>query len=244
MEKIKVGIIGAGGRANFQAKSIIESGIGEIVIVYSPFQEEVKNFSEKYGIKYTTSLDDILNNPKISAVTISTPNATHYEISKKALLNNKNVLVEYPPTLTVEEVDELINIALEKNLVYWVSLTQILENPFYTIKKNLNMIGRPLFSYFTYISPSLKGWYADSKLCGPIYIWQHYHFVTQLLDIFKDIEQVSAFENIEYDKEVKMSLTSSIMNLKFSSGFISTIEFAMGVKNAKDFKLKFVGENG
>ncbi|MCM8818213.1 MAG: Gfo/Idh/MocA family oxidoreductase [Candidatus Omnitrophica bacterium] len=244
MEKVRVGIIGAGGRANFQTKSIIDSGIGEVVIVYSPFQEEVKSFSEKYGIKYTTSLEDILNNSEISAVTISTPNATHYEISKKALLNNKNILVEYPPTLKIEEVDELINIAKEKNLVYWVSLTQLLENPFYTIKKNLNMIGRPLFSYFTYISSFLGGWYSESKLCGPLYIWQHYHFVSQLLDIYKDVEEVSAFENIEYDKEGKMSLTSSVMNLKFSSGFISTIEFAMGVKNARDFKLKFVGENG
>lgn len=244
MEKIKVGIIGAGGRANFQTKSIIESDIGKPLIVYSPFEEEVKNFSEKYSIKYTTSLDEILKNPEISAVTISTPNATHYEISKKCLLNNKNVLVEYPPTLKIEEVDELINIAKEKNLVYWVSLTQLLENPFYTIKKNINKIGKPIFVYYTYISSFLGGWYSDPELCGPIYIWQHYHFVSQLLDIFKDIEEVNAFENIEYNKEGKMTLTSSIMNLKFSSGLISTIEFAMGVKNVRDYKVKFVGEDG
>lgn len=140
MEKIKVGIIGAGNRANFQTKSIIDSGIGEVIIVYSPFKEEVKIFSEKYGIKYTTFLEEILENPQISTVTISTPNATHYEISKRALLNNKNVLVEYPPTLKIEEMDELINIAREKNLVYWVSLTQLLENPFYTIKKILKRL--------------------------------------------------------------------------------------------------------
>ncbi|MCM8772923.1 MAG: Gfo/Idh/MocA family oxidoreductase [Candidatus Omnitrophica bacterium] len=244
MEKIKVGIIGAGNRANFQTKSIIDSGIGEVIVVYSPFKEEVKIFSEKYGIKYTTFLEEILENPQISTVTISTPNATHYEISKRALLNNKNVLVEYPPTLKIEEMDELINIAREKNLVYWVSLTQLLENPFYTIKKNIEKIGRPLFAFYSYISPFLSGWYSDSKLCGPLYIWQHYHFVTQLLDIFNDIEEVCAFENIEYDNEGKMRLTSSIMNLKFSSGFISTIEFAMGIRNLRDFRVKFVGEEG
>lgn len=115
--KIKVGIIGAGGRANFQAKTIIESGIGEPLIVYSPFEEEVKVFSEKYNIKYTTSLEDILNNPEIEAITISTPNATHYDIAKKGLENNKNVLVEYPPTLKLEQIDELINLAKEKKLV-------------------------------------------------------------------------------------------------------------------------------
>jgi len=52
MNKVKIGIIGAGGRANFQARAIVESGIGGSVIVYSPFEEEVKNFAEKYKIKY------------------------------------------------------------------------------------------------------------------------------------------------------------------------------------------------
>lgn len=65
-----------------------------------------------------------------------------------------------------------------------------------------------------------------------------------MLDIFNDIEEVCAFENIEYDNEGKMRLTSSIMNLKFSSGFISTIEFAMGIRNLRDFRVKFVGEEG
>ncbi|MGB9677093.1 MAG: Gfo/Idh/MocA family protein [Candidatus Ratteibacteria bacterium] len=244
MGKIKVGIIGAGGRANFQTKSILESDIGEPVIVYSPFEEEVKNFSEKYKIKYTLSIEEILKNPEIEAVTISTPNATHYEIAKKFLLNNKNVLVEYPPTLKIEESDELINIAKEKNLVYWVSLTQLLENPFYTIKKNLILIGRPFFSYFSYISSSLGGWYSEPYLCGPLYIWQHYHFVCQLLDIWQDIRKVCAFENIDYGEKGEMLSTFSIMNLEFSSGIISTIEFGMGIKNVKDFKIKFVGEKG
>lgn len=245
MDKIRIGIIGAGGRANFQTSSIIESGIGEPVIVYSPFEEEVKKFSEKYKIRYTTRIEEVLENPEIDGVTISTPNSTHYEISKKALLKNKHVLVEYPPTLKIEEVDELINIAKEKNLVYWVSLTQLLENPFYTIMKNIDKIGKPLFAFYSYISPFLGGWYADPILCGPLYIWQHYHFVTQLLEIFKDIEEVSAFENIKYDENGKMVLTTSLMNLKFSSGFMSTIEFGMGIKNvARDLRVRFVGENG
>lgn len=242
--KIKVGIIGAGGRANFQTKTIIDSQIGEVVIVYSPFLEEIKSFSEKYGIKYTTSLDDILNNPEIDAITISTPNATHYEIAKKGLLNNKNVLVEYPPTLTLEQLDELINLAKKKNLVYWVSLTQVFENPHYTIKKNLNLIERPLFYNFSYISSFLGGWYSQISLSGPIYLWQHFHFVSQLLDIWKDVEEVNAFENIEYSSEGYLSKTFSVMNIKFSSGLISTIEFGMGIKDVSDNKIKFLGEGG
>ncbi|MCM8785016.1 MAG: Gfo/Idh/MocA family oxidoreductase [Candidatus Omnitrophica bacterium] len=243
-KKIKIGIIGAGGRANFQAKSILESNIGEPVIVYSPFEEEVKNFSEKYQIKYTTSLEEILYNPEIEAITISTPNATHYEITKKGLENNKNILVEYPPTLKIEQLDELINLAKEKRLVYWVSLTQLLENPHYTIKKNLNLLERPLFYYLSYISSSLSGWYSQISLSGPIYLWQHFHFVSQLLDLFKDPEEISVFENIEYSSEGVMSSTFSVMNIKFGSGLLSTIEFGMGIKDVSDTRIKLLGDGG
>ena len=243
-KKIKVGIIGAGSRAKFQTTAVKESNAGEPSIVFSPFADEAKGFSEKYGLKWTVSLDEVLENPEISAVTISTPNATHYPIAKKALEKNKNVLVEYPPALKLQEIDELIDIAKGKKLVYWVSLTQLLENPHYTIKKKIEMLGKPVLSHYTYIASSIGSWYANPELCGPIYTWQHFHFVTQLLDIDREPEDVCAFKNINYDADGKMLSTCSTMLLKMASGHMSTIEFAMGTTNAGEFKIKLAGENG
>lgn len=243
-KKVKVGIIGAGSRAKFQTRAISESGVGEPFIVYSPFEQEAKIFAEKHYIRYTTCLDTILNDPDISAVTISTPNATHYPIAKKVLQSNKNVLVEYPPALRIQEIDELMDIAEKRKLVYWVSLTQLLENPHYTIKKNFSMIGKPVVSYYTYISSSIGGWYANPEISGPIYTWQHFHFVSQVLDLIENVEEVCAFENIKYNSDGKMTSTSATMLLKSRSGHISTIEFSMGNVNANEFKIKIAGENG
>jgi biliverdin reductase len=245
MNKVKIGIIGAGGRANFQAKAIVESGIGEPVIVYSPFEEEVKNFAEKYKIKYTTSINEILENKEINGVTISTPNSTHYELSKKFLLNNKNVLVEYPPTLKIEEIDELINIAKEKNLVYWVSLTQLLENPYITIKKNLNLIGNVLFAFYSWTSPNLKGWYSQLELCGNIYAWQHYHFISQLIEIFGKVESISSYKFFEIDENGRYKFTYSTITMKFENKTISHIEFSMGIPQTyRDYFVRFLGSEG
>ncbi|MCD6220818.1 Gfo/Idh/MocA family oxidoreductase [bacterium] len=245
MGKIKIGIIGAGGRANFQTRAIVESGIGEPVIVYSPFEEEVKKFAEKYKIAYTTSIEEILENKEIEGVTISTPNSTHYDISKKFLLNNKNVLVEYPPTLKTEEVDELINIAKERNLVYWVSLTQLLQNPYITIKKNLNLIGDVLFSFYSWTSPYLRGWYKEPELCGNIYAWQHYHFISQLVELFGSVKDVSAYKFFETDEEGKYKFTYSTITMKFKNKTISHIAFSMGVPQTyRDYCIEFVGSEG
>jgi len=245
MNKVKIGIIGAGGRANFQAKAIVESGIGEPVIVYSPFGEEAKNFAERYKIKYTTYIDEILENKEIEGVTISTPNSTHYELSKKFLLNNKNVLVEYPPTLKVGEIDELINIAREKNLVYWVSLTQLLENPYITIKKNLNLIGNVLFAFYSWTSPNLKGWYSQPELCGNLYSWQHYHFISQLIEIFGPVKNVSAYKFFETDEYGKYKFTYSTITMEFENKIISHIEFSMGIPQTfRDYFVRFLGSEG
>src|SRR4030042_3320612 len=46
------------------------------------------------GLHFTTSLDEMLKNPDIKAVAISTPDATQHEMSKQSLLEGKNVFVE------------------------------------------------------------------------------------------------------------------------------------------------------
>jgi len=43
---------------------------------------------------FTTSLEEMLKNPDIKAMAISTPAATHYEMVKQSLLEGKNMFVE------------------------------------------------------------------------------------------------------------------------------------------------------
>lgn len=48
---------------------------------------------------------------RVDLVTIATPNATHFEITKAFLENGFNVLCEKPMTMTVEEGEEIVKIA-------------------------------------------------------------------------------------------------------------------------------------
>jgi len=81
----------------------------------------IKNFSEIYkDINFSTSLDEVLKNDEIKAIVISTPASTHYEITKKALLHNKDVFVEKPLSLNYKEGQELIELAEEKQKILMV----------------------------------------------------------------------------------------------------------------------------
>ena len=54
---------------------------------------------------------------RLDLVTVATPNATHFEITKAFLLSGFNVLCEKPLAVTVEEADELCEVARRAGVV-------------------------------------------------------------------------------------------------------------------------------
>jgi predicted dehydrogenase len=64
----------------------------------------------------TTSFEAVLASDVVGVV-IATPVPTHYELAKQALEAGKHVLVEKPPAMQADEIDELVRIAEEHGLV-------------------------------------------------------------------------------------------------------------------------------
>lgn len=66
---------------------------------------------------------DLITSEKIDAVAIVTPVFTHNELVKMALECGKHIFVEKPFTSTTVEAEELINLALKKDLMIMVDHT-------------------------------------------------------------------------------------------------------------------------
>ncbi len=79
----------------------------------------IKNSS----VKATKDYKEILKDPGVDAVVVSTPSSTHYEIAKNCLLGGKHVLVEKPMTLTSKDAEDLIKIADAEKKVLMVGHT-------------------------------------------------------------------------------------------------------------------------
>ena len=73
-----------------------------------------------YQVATTTNVENILNDPEIAGVAISAPAAQHYEIAKSCLLHGKDVYVEKPLALHVEEGKELVRLAAEQKRILMV----------------------------------------------------------------------------------------------------------------------------
>jgi predicted dehydrogenase len=71
----------------------------------------------------TASASELITSPDIDAIAVISPVWTHYELTKAALQNGKHVFVEKPFTSTTAQGEELVNLALQKNLTIMVDHT-------------------------------------------------------------------------------------------------------------------------
>ncbi|MGD2035206.1 MAG: oxidoreductase [Bacteroidales bacterium] len=133
---LQVGIIGFGlsGKVfhapfihcdpNFTLRKIISKRKDEIASVY-PYVET--------GV----DPDELFNDEKIDLVIVATPNTSHFDLARKALISGKHVIVEKPVTNSSAEAEELIKLARHEKKVLSVFHNRRWDGDFRTIKKIL-----------------------------------------------------------------------------------------------------------
>ena len=126
MQQINLGIIGTGWCGGIRAVTasrcplVAELHLAEI----DPARlEEITEQTSPAG--KTDRWEDIVENPGIDAVIVSaTPEHLHHPMAKAALESGKAVLLEKPIALTLDEADELIALADDRNLKFTIGYSQ------------------------------------------------------------------------------------------------------------------------
>jgi predicted dehydrogenase len=103
------------GRVHLEALRRVE--FVDVAAIASRELASAKRLGAGFGIE--TAVDDyrkLLKDETIDAVHICTPNATHYQMAKDALLAGKHVLCEKPLSISVEEAQELVDLSKQRSL--------------------------------------------------------------------------------------------------------------------------------
>ena len=101
---MNVGIIGCGKIAQIRhIPEYTDNANAKITGYYDFNYERAQELAEKYGGKAYTSVDELLENPELDAVSVCVANNAHAEISIKALKAGKHVLCEKPMAVTLED---------------------------------------------------------------------------------------------------------------------------------------------
>ena len=113
--KKDIAVIGSG----YWGKNIVRNmyELGRLKIVCDSNKDSLEQIKE--GLKevsFTEDYREILRDRDISGVMIATPAITHYDLARECLSSDKNVFVEKPIAIKVEDAKELITIAKKRQL--------------------------------------------------------------------------------------------------------------------------------
>ena len=136
MQNIKVGVVGFGISAKvFHAPFLTTVPGYEMVSVV----ERSKNESKKLypSVKVVRSIDELIKDPAIDLVVITTPNETHLPYAKQALEGKKHVVLEKPFANSSEEALQLVNLAKASGKILSVYQNRRYVSDYLTIKEVL-----------------------------------------------------------------------------------------------------------
>ncbi|MGB7294266.1 MAG: Gfo/Idh/MocA family oxidoreductase [Candidatus Aminicenantales bacterium] len=136
---INLGVIGYGYWGPNVARNFNNCGGVKLVSICDLDERRLKLAKATFPfIKVSSNPKGILNSDDIQAVAIVTPVFTHYELAKAALENGKHIFVEKPFTSNARQAEELINLALTKNLKIMIDHTFLFTGAVRKIREILN----------------------------------------------------------------------------------------------------------
>ena len=119
-KKIKAAVLGLGNMGKTHVEAAKDSLWVSGVIGYEPDKERAEARGKELGIKTTSDLNEILNDPDIRLVTIASPNHTHTELTEQALRAGKAVLCEKPMGEDLEAAKRMVDV--QKETGGWLQL--------------------------------------------------------------------------------------------------------------------------
>lgn len=124
--KIGMGLIGCGGRGHNVGKVFNETGMVEFLGVCDVFDERCAHTRTAYadGAKEYVDHRKLLDDRKIDAVLIATPDHWHKQLAIDAMDAGKHVYIEKPLTYTIEEGIDIIKAARLNDRICQVGMQQ------------------------------------------------------------------------------------------------------------------------
>ena len=117
-EKVGIGIIGTGFARRVQIPAFLACERARVVSVASGHAANAESAAREFGIgHFTGDWRETVENENVDLICITTPPATHYEMTLAAIDAGKHVLCEKPMAMTVGEARAMTVKAKEKNIL-------------------------------------------------------------------------------------------------------------------------------
>jgi len=140
-ELVRFGILGCGSIALYRhALELSQNPYAEIVAVYDPIRERAEHLVEMFGLSakiIAASEKAVIENAKIDAIVVATPNSEHARLTIAALKAGKHVLCEKPMATSLEDAAAMIRTAEACKKTLMIGHNQCLMPPHLKAKQLL-----------------------------------------------------------------------------------------------------------
>ncbi len=171
MSQLKVGIIGTGSISHEHLDAYHKLNNVEVYAICDMQKARAEQVAANYQAEYVfEDYNEMLQLEELDAVSICTWNYTHAAITIAALEAGKHVLVEKPLAITVEEAEEIQEVANRSGKVVQVGVVRRFDPNAEMVKE---FVDGGMFGEFYYAKASFLrrvgnpgGWFADKEKSG------------------------------------------------------------------------------
>lgn len=249
MEKLKVGIIGAGRIGNVHAKSITyHIPQAEIAAISDVYIGSAKKTAEELGIPaYYQDYHEILNDPEIDAVLICSSTDTHADIACEAAEAGKHIFCEKPVDLTVEKIKKVIEAVDRNHVKCQIGFNRRYDHNFSHIKELADdgKLGRIQTIKITSRDPEPPA-IDYVKVSGGLFLDMTVHDFDMARFIGGEIDEVYANASVMVDEEIGKAgdVDTALVTLKFKNGAVGMIDNCRKACYGYDQRLEVFGSGG
>ena len=208
MAKKNVVVVGYGTMGEWHAKRAMNSDVVDLIGIYDIDEKRVERANER-GIYTYPSFEAVLNDGKVDAIVIATPNDLHKPLAVEAMKNGKHVISEKPASVSSADLTEMIEASKKYGRVFTVHQNRRWDTDFLLMKElyRSGKIGE-VFSVESRVHGSrglTKGWRHKKEHGGGIVLDWGVHMIDQMLLLVYDKKIKSIycrFQNImDYEVE-------------------------------------------
>ncbi len=230
MKKLKAGLIGCGSIANYaHLQNLVKIDNVDLVWVADIIKEKAVKAAEKYNVpRYTLDYHEILEDPEVDFVVITTPPDTHVDIAIDALKSGKHVFLEKPVAANLDDAVRLYNFARNTDLKMGLGFCLRFHGMFKFVKELIDngTIGEPTIMWRNAIGAAIgvaapSRWVFDKRRSGGMMVENAVH----IFDAFR--WYAGEYESVEaYVKTVTKNLgieDTVVASLKFRNGCFGSL---------------------
>lgn len=226
-----VGLLGFGAIGAEHARAVRETPGMHLVAVCDrdPSRAALALVSDPHARVHAEAMD-LLDDPEVAIVVISTPPDSHAHWAGAALERGKHVVVEKPMALTTSECDDLLERAHHNGLVLSVYQNRRFDPDYAVIKESVRS-GRigDVFHVEAFVGGyghPCNYWHSDSAVSGgALFDWGS-HIIDQVLDLMDgEVDSVTAVNHKRMWHDVT-NADHSRMTLHFTGGREATFVYS------------------